>query len=58
MWGIDKESAINRMAELLLTRRLGQAEDVARVIAYLVSPLARQVTAAEWSVDGGIQRQV
>jgi NAD(P)-dependent dehydrogenase (short-subunit alcohol dehydrogenase family) len=46
------------MAELLLTRRLGQAEDVARLIAYLVSPLARQVTAAEWSVDGGIQRQV
>jgi NAD(P)-dependent dehydrogenase (short-subunit alcohol dehydrogenase family) len=58
IWGIDKESAINRMAELLLTRRLGQAEDVARVIAYLVSPMARQVTAAEWSVDGGIQRQV
>jgi NAD(P)-dependent dehydrogenase (short-subunit alcohol dehydrogenase family) len=58
IWGIDKESAINRMAAMLLTRRLGQAEDVARVIAYLVSPLARQVTAAEWSVDGGIQRQV
>jgi NAD(P)-dependent dehydrogenase (short-subunit alcohol dehydrogenase family) len=58
IWGIDKESAVTRMADRLLTRRLGQAEDLARVIAYLVSPLSRQVTAAEWSVDGGIQRQV
>jgi NAD(P)-dependent dehydrogenase (short-subunit alcohol dehydrogenase family) len=58
IWGIDKESAITRMADRLLTRRLGQAEDLAQVIAYLVSPLSRQVTAAEWSVDGGIQRQV
>jgi NAD(P)-dependent dehydrogenase (short-subunit alcohol dehydrogenase family) len=42
----------------LLTRRLGQAEDLAHVITYLVSPLSHQVTGAEWSVDGGIQRQV
>jgi NAD(P)-dependent dehydrogenase (short-subunit alcohol dehydrogenase family) len=47
-----------RMAARLLTRRLGRAEDLANVIAYLVSPLSHQVTAAEWSVDGGIQRQV
>jgi NAD(P)-dependent dehydrogenase (short-subunit alcohol dehydrogenase family) len=58
IWGIDKESAIARMEERLLTGRLGQSEDVAQVIAYLVSPLSHQVTAAEWSVDGGIQRQV
>jgi NAD(P)-dependent dehydrogenase (short-subunit alcohol dehydrogenase family) len=48
----------NRMAARLLTRRLGRAGDLANVIAYLVSPLSHQVTAAEWSVDGGIQRQV
>jgi NAD(P)-dependent dehydrogenase (short-subunit alcohol dehydrogenase family) len=58
IWGIDKEAAVDRMAERLLTRRLGRAEDLANVIAYLVSPLSHQVTAAEWSVDGGIQRQV
>jgi NAD(P)-dependent dehydrogenase (short-subunit alcohol dehydrogenase family) len=58
IWGIDKEGAVNRMAARLLTRRLGRAEDLANVIAYLVSPLSHQVTAAEWSVDGGIQRQV
>jgi NAD(P)-dependent dehydrogenase (short-subunit alcohol dehydrogenase family) len=58
IWGIDKEGAVNRMAARLLTRRLGRAQDLANVIAYLVSPLSHQVTAAEWSVDGGIQRQV
>ena len=58
IWGIDKEGAVDRMAARLLTRRLGRAEDLANVIAYLVTPLSHQVTAAEWSVDGGIQRQV
>jgi NAD(P)-dependent dehydrogenase (short-subunit alcohol dehydrogenase family) len=58
IWGIDKEAAVDRMAARLLTRRLGRAEDLASVIAYLVSPLSHQVTAAEWSVDGGIQHQV
>jgi NAD(P)-dependent dehydrogenase (short-subunit alcohol dehydrogenase family) len=47
-----------RMAARLLTRRLGRAEDLANVIAYRVSPLSHQVTAAEWSVDGSIQRRV
>jgi hypothetical protein len=37
---------------------LGRAENLAYVIAYLVTPLSHRVTAAEWSVDGGIQRQV
>jgi NAD(P)-dependent dehydrogenase (short-subunit alcohol dehydrogenase family) len=58
IWGIDKEGAVDRMAARLLTRRLGRAEGLANVIAYLVTPLSHQVTAAEWSVDGGIQRQV
>jgi NAD(P)-dependent dehydrogenase (short-subunit alcohol dehydrogenase family) len=58
IWGIDKEAAVTRMADRLMTRKLGKAEDLAYVIAYLVSPLSHQVTAAEWSVDGGIQRQV
>jgi NAD(P)-dependent dehydrogenase (short-subunit alcohol dehydrogenase family) len=61
MWGTDKETAITRMVteiRPLLTRRMGQPDDIAQVIAYLVSPLSRQVTAAEWSVDGGAQRHI
>ena len=61
LWGIDKESAITRMVteiRPLLTRRMGEPDDIAQVVAYLVSPLSRQVTAAEWAVDGGALRQV
>jgi NAD(P)-dependent dehydrogenase (short-subunit alcohol dehydrogenase family) len=61
MWGIDKESAITRMVteiRPLLTSRIGQPEDIAQVVAYLVSPLSSQVTAAEWNVDGGALRQI
>jgi NAD(P)-dependent dehydrogenase (short-subunit alcohol dehydrogenase family) len=61
MWGIDKESAITRMVteiRPLLTSRIGQPDDIAQVVAYLVSPLSRQVTATEWNVDGGALRQI
>ena len=61
VWGTDKETAITRMVteiRPLLTRRMGQPDDIAQVVAYLVSPLSHQVTAAEWSVDGGAQRHI
>jgi NAD(P)-dependent dehydrogenase (short-subunit alcohol dehydrogenase family) len=61
VWGTDKETAITRMVteiRPLLTRRMGRPDDIARVVAYLVSPLSRQVTAAEWSVDGGAQHHI
>jgi len=61
VWGTDRETAITRMVteiRPLLTCRMGQPDDIAQVIAYLVSPLSCQVTAAEWSVDGGAQRHI
>jgi NAD(P)-dependent dehydrogenase (short-subunit alcohol dehydrogenase family) len=54
--GTDREHAIDQVLTTirpLLTGRIGQPDDVARVIAYLISPLSSQVTAAEWIVDGG-----
>ncbi|MER5407399.1 SDR family oxidoreductase [Streptomyces sp. NPDC002769] len=61
LWSTDRESAITRMVtdiRPLRTGRIGQPDDVAQVVAYLVSPLSRPVTAAEWDVDGGALRQI
>ena len=57
----DRESAIDQVLTTirpLLTSRIGQPDDVARVIAYLISRLSSQVTGVEWVVDGGALPQI
>jgi NAD(P)-dependent dehydrogenase (short-subunit alcohol dehydrogenase family) len=55
-YGLDKEAAIDHFAKVtrkLPTGRLGVPRDVAAAVAFLASPISRQVTGAEHTVNGG-----
>lgn len=60
-FGLDTEAAIEHFIQKerrLPIGHIGRPENVADLIAYLLSPRAQQVTGAEWSVDGGALRQI
>lgn len=55
-YGLDKESAIEHFAKVtrkLPLGKLGEPDDVAAAIVFLASDLAKQVTGAEYTVNGG-----
>lgn len=59
--GMDRDAAIEHVFTAMRpvpVGRLGSAEDVAPVITYLLSPLARQITGDEWTVNGGVLPQI
>jgi citronellol/citronellal dehydrogenase len=47
-----------QMAELVPMKRLGSAEEVADLIAFLVSPSASYITGQTIVIDGGIENTV
>jgi NAD(P)-dependent dehydrogenase (short-subunit alcohol dehydrogenase family) len=51
--GDDREKTDRVAAPFHLTRRVGDPEEVARVVVFLASDEASGVTGADWAVDGG-----
>jgi len=49
----DGQSQVEKFASRIPSKRIGQVEDVAEVVAFLASDAARHVNGAAWLIDGG-----
>lgn len=59
LYGLPPEQALRRFQdERRLMLGMGQPEDVARLVAFLVSPAARHITASAHDVNGGSVRSL
>ncbi|PSJ62979.1 SDR family NAD(P)-dependent oxidoreductase [Pseudaminobacter soli (ex Li et al. 2025)] len=47
------QAGIQRFADRIPLRRIGQPEDVAAAVAFLASDEARHITGVDWLIDGG-----
>jgi 3-oxoacyl-[acyl-carrier protein] reductase len=56
--GITEEQVLARVAADIPMGRLGSAEEVAAMVAFLAAPVAAYVTGQAVAVDGGLQRGV
>lgn len=56
--GVSGEEIARQVADSLPRRRVASTDELARVIAFLASPLAANVIGAAWTVDGGSARQL
>ena len=54
--GLDRSAARRHIEASIPTGRVNQPEDVARLVAYLVSPSAASVTGTTYVIDGGQSR--
>lgn len=56
--GVSAEEIEREVAAALPRRRVASTDELARVIAFLASPLAANVIGSAWTVDGGSARQL